>query len=258
MKRISLIASAVIAFTATTATADTIGGEIAVGGWNHEPSGWIQYPSNPTDANKIDLNKDLNLDTKSEIYIRAKIEHPIPILPNIKLAYTQATSSGEGESTNDYQFGDITIPAGSKTSTDAQLNSYDATFYYEIIDIGMDLDLGITARYIDGYTDITVNPGTPGEQHDKSDLSFVLPLIYANVRVPIPFFEGLSVGAEGNYITYDGSTVYDLQADLRYTFTMGLGVEAGYRAQKYKLDDVEDTSSDVDIEGFFVGAVWDF
>jgi len=83
-------------------------------------------------------------------------------------------------------------------------------------------------------------------------------MIYANVRVPVPFLENLSIGAEGNYITYDGSTVYDLQADVRYEIFMGLGIEAGYRAQKYKLDDIDDTSSDIDIEGFFIGAVWDF
>jgi outer membrane protein len=257
MKKISLITSAMIAL-ATAAAADVIGGEVAIGGWNHDPSGWIQYPSNSTGANKIDLDDDLNLDTKGEIYLRAKIEHPIPVLPNIKLAYTQVTSSGESQSTQDFKFGNISIPVGAATTTDAQLDSYDATFYYEIVDIGMDLDLGITARYIDGYTDITVNPGTPLKQHDKSDFSMALPMLYANVRVPIPFLGGLSVGAEGNYVTYDGSTVYDLQADVRYTLMMGLGIEAGYRAQKYKLDDVDDTSSDIDIQGFFIGAVWDF
>ncbi len=252
MKRFSIAASALLLFSAATANADTIGGEVAVGGWNHDPSGWVQYP---TGSDKIDLDSDLNLDTRTELYLRAKIEHPLPLLPNIRLGFTQNRSSGDGTITKSFSFGGITVTGGEKVHTETQLDTYDATFYYEIVDVGMDLDLGITARYLDGYVDI--KSLTTGRQ-DSTDVSAVFPMVYANARVPMPFLSELSVGAEGSYITYDGSTLYDLQADVRYEFAMGLGVEAGYRAQKIKLDDVENTSSDVDIKGFFIGAVWDF
>jgi len=258
MKKISLITSVIITLT-TSAIADNIGGEIAIGGWNHNPSGWIQYPTNSTEENKINLDKDLNLNTKSEIYIRAKIEHPIPLIPNIRLAYTQVHSNGDAVSSRNFKFGNKTFPLSAAITSDTQLDSFDATLYYEIIDTGIDTDLGVTFRYIDGYTDLYATGGTlVSPLHQRNDLSTIIPMIYANVRVPVPFLENLSIGAEGNYITYDGSTIYDLQADIRYEIFMGLGMEAGYRAQKYKLDDIDDTSSDIDIEGFFIGAVWDF
>jgi len=258
MKKVSLLTSTIVALT-TSAMADNIGGEVAIGLWNHNPSGWIQYPANSTNANKIDLDSDLNLDTKSEVYIRAKIEHPIPLIPNIRVAYTQVNSSGDAVSTKNFEFGNETFTVDSTITTDAQLDSLDATLYYEIIDIGFDADLGITFRYIDGITDLyATGGGLVSPVHQRSNISAIVPMIYGNVRIPLPFLDNFSVGAEGNFITYDGNTVYDLQADVRYEFFMGLGVEAGIRVQKYKLDDIDDTSSDIDIKGFFIGAVWDF
>ncbi len=252
MKKRAIAATAALTLLASVSAADTIGGEISAGGWNHDPSGWVQYP---TGSDKIDLDSDLNLDTRSELYLRAKIEHPVPLLPNIRLAFTQNRSSGDGTISKAFSFGNITIGASERVHTETQLDSYDATFYYEIVDTGIDLDIGLTARYIDGYVDIR---SLTTSQNEKTEFTGVFPLLYANARVPLPLSSGLSVGAEGSYVTYDGSTLYDLQADVRYTFAMGLGIEAGYRAQKIKLDDVENTSTDVDIEGFFIGAVWDF
>ncbi len=251
MKSLSIAASALLLFSAASLKADTIGGEIAVGGWNHDPSGWIEYP---TGSDRIDLNDDLNLDTRSEIYMRAKIEHPVPLLPNIKLGYTKNRSSGDGTLSKTFTFGGLSFTASENVHTETKLDTYDATLYYEIVDTGVDFDLGVTLRYIDGYAAITSL--TTGRT-ESTEFTGAFPMVYANARVPLPF-TGLSVGAEGSYITYDGSTLYDVQADIRYTFAMGLGLEAGYRSQKIKLDDVENTSTDIDIEGFFVGAVWDF
>ncbi|WP_457593850.1 TIGR04219 family outer membrane beta-barrel protein [Hydrogenimonas sp.] len=251
MKSLSAAASALLFCAAVTASADTIGGEISAGGWNHDPSGWVEYP---TGSDKVDLDKDLNLDTRTELFLRAKIEHPVPLLPNIRLGFTKNRSSGDGTISRTFNFGGASFAASEKVHTETKLDTYDATFYYEIVDTGIDLDLGLTARYIDGFVDL--KSLTTGRA-EKTEFTGVFPMLYANARVPLPL-TGLSIGAEGSYVTYDGSTLYDLQADVRYTFAMGLGIEAGYRAQKIKLDDVENTSTDIDIEGLFIGAVWDF
>ncbi len=257
MKRYSLsfVAAAFLAFGTMQAQADTIGGEIAVGGWYHDPGGWILYPNDLGDENKVDADDDLNLDSQTDIYLRAKLEHPVPLLPNIRLAYNRTETSGDGRIEKDFQFGDIVFSGGRDISSDAKLDSYDGTLYYELVDTGVDLDLGLTVRYFDGYVKVT-DKGT-GES-DSTDIDFVAPMLYGNFRLPLPFLEGLSVGAEGNWITYDGSTLYDIQADARYTFPMGLGLEVGYRYENIELDDVEDTDADIDIQGVFFGAIWDF
>jgi outer membrane protein len=255
-KRITLAVATLLAAGTVTLSADTIGGEVAVGGWYHDPGGWIKYPNYlPDDVSKLDADDDLNLDSQTDIYLRGKLEHPVPLLPNVRVAYQRTESSGDGRIDKDFTFGDITYSAGTDIHSEAQLDSYDGTLYYEVVDTGIDLDLGLTVRYFDGY--VKVQDKTTGSS-DTSDVQFVAPMLYGNVRIPIPFLEGLSVGGEGNWVTYDGSTLYDVQADARYVFPMGLGFEVGYRYQKIELDDVEDTDADIDIQGFYGGLVWDF
>ena len=255
-KHLSLAAAVLLTLGAMTASADTIGGEIAVGGWYHDPSGWIKYPNDiPDDQSKVDADDDLNLDEQTDIYLRAKLEHPIPLLPNIRLGYVHTETDGDGRIDREFTFGDETFTVGTDIRSEAELDSYDATLYYELVDTVVDLDLGLTVRYLDGYVKVSDKSGNIS---DSSDIDFVVPLLYGNFRWPMPFLEGLSVGAEGNWVTYDGSTLYDVQGDLRYTLAMGLGAEVGYRWQKVKLDDVEDTDADIDIEGVYFGLVWDF
>jgi len=258
MKKVLLLTSTIATLTIST-MADNIGGEVAIGLWSHNLSGWIQYPTNSLDVNKIDLDSDLNLNTKSDIYIRAKVEHPIPLIPNIKVAYTQINSNGNSIAKKDFIFGSKTFPINSNITTDTQLNSLDVTLYYEIIDIGFDADVGVAFRYIDGYTDLyATGSNLSSPIHQRSSVSTIAPMLYGNIRVPLAFLDNFSIGVEGNFIAYGSNTVYDLQADVRYEFFMGFGVEAGYRMQKYKLDDIDDTNSDIDIKGFFIGAIWDF
>jgi len=255
MKRITLAAAMALSLTTSSALADTLGGEVAIGGWRHDPSGWILYPNTDPTATRLDVDDDLHLDTQSDLYLRAKFEHPLPIVPNLRLGYVHTATEGDGQVNREFTFGDITFGASENIHTKTELDNYDATVYYEVLDTGVDIDLGLTLRYMDGY--VTVTSQTTGLE-DTADIDFFIPMVYANVRTPVPFLEGLSVGAEGNWIGYDGSTVFDLQADVRYTFAMGVGLEAGYRWQKIKLDDVDDTDADIDIDGFFVGLVWDF
>ncbi len=250
---ITLVATALISHNGVAAD---LGGEIAVGAWNHDPSGWIKYPNNlPDFISKIDLDDDLNLDTETDLYLRAKLEHPIPILPNVRLGYTKTNTSGNGRIEKGFVFGDIHLGAGTDVYSEAELKNLDGTFYYQLVDTGVDLDLGLTVRYLDGY--VMISDKTTGIK-DTSDVDFVVPMLYANFRWPLPFLEGLSIGAEGNWVSYDGSALVDMQTDARYTLPMGLGFEVGYRYQKVKLDDVDDTDADIDISGIYGGIVWDF
>jgi len=258
MKKIPLVTSAIVALSAST-MADIIGGEVSIGLFNHNPSGWIQYPVNSSDINKIDLDKDLNLNTKSEIYIRAKVEHPVPLIPNIKVAYTKINSKGNAISSKDFIFGNETFVANSTITTDMMFDSFDATLYYEVVDIGFDADIGVTFRYIDEYTNLYATSksyASPIQQ--KNTISTIIPMFYGSIIIPLPLLDNLSIEAEGNFITYDSNTIYDIQANVRYEFFMGFGVKAGYRVKKYKLSDTDDSSTDIDIEGFFIGTVWDF
>ena len=75
-----LILSVLINTFAANAWADFVGLKIGAAGWAPEISGSINSGTDPS----IDLANDLGLDDPSETSVQLILEHPIPILPNIK------------------------------------------------------------------------------------------------------------------------------------------------------------------------------
>ena len=71
-------------------------------------------------------------------------------------------------------------------------------------------------------------------------------------------WEGIFIGAEGSVVKYSGSTLSDFTAKVSYTTDFFLGVEAGYRKQVYKLDDVDGSYADMQFSGPFLGAYLKF
>ena len=133
------------------------------------------------------------------------------------------------------------------------LSHTDVTLYYEILDNWVNLDLGLTGRVFDDGVSITdVNTGLKGDL----DIDYVIPLVYAEARFDLPL-SGLSLGIQGNAISYDDDTLYDAKFNLGYTFAFGLGVEAGYRLIDFDYDD-DDETADVNFDGVYAGLYWDF
>jgi outer membrane protein len=229
----------------TFGMADFIGGELNLGYYNHSPSGTAVYKDN-----SVDIEDDLKWDSSGDIFLKAYLEHPVPIIPNIKLGYTDFSHSGNGKVTA-FSWGDIfNITDDIDTKLDLQM--YDITLYYEVLDNWLNLDMGLNIKYIDGSIDVKSTT-----DHESSDFSIPIPMLYTKARVDIPTTD-FSFQFEGNYISYDSNTLYDLELGARYSPTLGFGVEGGYKAFKLKIDDVDDLSMDTDFNGMYVKLVWDF
>ncbi len=235
-----------LAFLATTLLhADVIGGEVSLGYLNISPSGDFAYK-----GDSVDVEDTFGWGDESSISLKGYLEHPIPMLPNVRLAYTNFDFSGSGTVTA-IRFDNKTYSGNIDSAMN--LDVIDATVYYEILDNWVSLDLGLNAKYLDG--DASVSNAILGES--KADLSIVLPTLYAKARFDVPTTD-LSFQAEGDIITYGGNTLYDITLSSRYTFLLGLGVEAGIRLMKFKLDDVDDVTADVDFNALYAAVVWDF
>ena len=242
-----------MALLGASAMADIIGGELNIGYYEHNPSGTIQYQ-----GDSIDLKDDFKWKKESDIFAKLYIEHPIPLLPNIKLGYSSFGHSGSGLLNNNITFGHQTYTSTTKIDSTFNLDMYDLTLYYELVDIGFDLDLGLNVRYIDGSVSAVGVGGTPPKPiNESTSFSVPVPMIYAKARVPIPATD-IALQVEGNYISYSGNQFYDLEAGVRYTFALGLGVEGGYKTMKLKLDDIDDLSLDSTFSGAYAKLVWDF
>lgn len=187
--------------------------------YNPEASGNFSYKgSNTTFSN----------DQESGYQIGAYLEHPVPVLPNIRLDLTsEMTFSGGGNSVS--------------------LKQLDITPYYEILDNVVDLDIGITCKVIDGKVAGSLN----------ESFSEVIPMGYLGAALMVP---GLPVGISGNvkYVGYNGDAFTDAKIKATWDIAAGVQAQAGYRYESLKLDNRFDITADATFKGPFVGLGFTF
>lgn len=220
-----LLFSAIVLFLPLNVMADTILGiKIGGGSWSHTPSGNIT--SNVGGAGtSADLKDDLQLGKKSEGYGYLSIEHPIPLLPNIKVSQTNLTSSGSGAVSSSFVFNGTTYSQSSSVTTELELNQTDIILYYELLDNILSFDIGLDAKTIDGKAVVNNN---------RSTFSATIPMLYLAAEVALP--AGFAIGAEISTVSASGSSYDDVTAKISYTSDYLFGVEAGIRTQTIKAD----------------------
>lgn len=226
--------------------ADTIGGEASLGFFNHDPSGSASYL-----GSSENLNDSFGFSEHQDIFLKAYLEHPLPVIPNIKLGYT--TLSHEGSSSVDnFTWGDIEGYSGSIDNS-LSLDMADVTLYYEFLDNWAEVDAGLTLRYISGNIGVT----SP-IQSDAVDFSSWIPLLYGKARFNLPATD-LSFELEANAISYWDMTAYDYALSARYTVLIGLGLEAGYKSFHLNSDELANGfNADIDFSGPYAAVTWDF
>jgi len=225
--------------------ADTIGGEISLGFFNHQPNGNASYK-----GSAADMEDTLGFSEEQDIFLKAYLEHPLPVIPNIKLGYT--TLSHEGSSSvGNFTWGDTTYNGTIDSSL--SLDMTDVTLYYEFLDNWAETDAGLTLRYISGDMDVQSSVN-----RDVADFSTWVPMLYGKVRFTLPVTD-LSFQLEANAISYWDITAYDYELSARYTLALGLGLEAGYKAFHLDSDDlVNGFNADMDFSGPYAAVLWDF
>ena len=226
---------------------DVIGGELNLGFYTHAPSGTATYQ-----GDTVDIEDDLKWESENDMFLKAYFEHPLPLLPNIKLGYSSFSHEGSGTVKEAFVWGNQSFDLNEPIESSFDLDMYDITLYYEILDNWLNADVGLNIKYIDG----TINVKSSTE-NESTTFNLPIPMLYAKARLDLPT-TNLSFQVEGNYVTYDGHTLYDFEAGARYTFLLGFGVEAGYKSLNLTIDDIDDTSLDADFSGVYGKVVWDF
>jgi len=229
---------------ALSASADTVGFEVGAAYWGAKTSGDFNYK-----GDTIDLEKDLGYGDKNTNFIWASFEHPVPIIPNLKI---QHTSFDESQSTNTNKVFDGKTYSG-VVNSNLKLNQTDFILYYELLDNWVNLDFGINAKYLNA----SFSMDSATQSASTKDLNYVVPMLYAKAKFELPL-SGLSVESDISYISYDSSAFYDIKGGVSYETTFGLDATAGYRAEKLKIDDISDFNSDIDIKGFYAGLFYHF
>lgn len=242
MKRKQIISALLIGMVVTsTANADTLGFRVGTGVWEPESSGTIRHKG--TDA---DLKNDLKLADEQNSYTYAYIEHPLPMIPNIKIAESTLSSKGKGSPGKDFTFGDTGYTTASTITTELVLDHSDILLYWQLLDNWISFDLGIMARKFDGK--LSVSDGTTTKQ---TNIDQTVPMLYAMAGLEIPGISDLVVSVEMSMVEYDGSSMQDITSKVSYTTSYLIGFEAGIRTFTVELDDVNGNYSNMEFTGSF-------
>lgn len=235
-KLILALGGSSLVLAAPLATADVIGLGASVSYWDSELSGEAVNKNS-----SVDVENDLDLSSESNVNLTAYLEHPVPVLPNLRLNYTTVEQTGRGE-IGPEGFDDI---FNTEVDSKLELDQFDVTLYYEILDNWVNLDLGLTARNLDG--ELTVQE-VSGAGFSQTKVDAVIPMGYAAARFDLPF-TGVSVGGDINGVAYSGDSIYDFTAYGQYEVAL-LQLRAGYRQMTIDYED-DDEKLDLDLGGPF-------
>ncbi|MCF2947326.1 TIGR04219 family outer membrane beta-barrel protein [Paraglaciecola aquimarina] len=247
MKKTAITLGIITLCASFSSQADTLLGLYAgAQGWNMEADGGFSEDGN---------NQTFDFDQKAKSNIYAAFEHPIPLIPNLKVQKTDMDTQGETTLNSNYTFGGKLFTANSDATADVMLSSTDIILYYEFFDNDLiSFDFGINAKYLEGELLVT----------DKDDPSLTgfekfsgpVPMLYSKLQFGLPF-TGFGVFAEGSFLSIDDHSLTDYQAAITYSLMENLALDVtfqlGYRAVSLELEDLDNIYSDLEFKGAFAG-----
>lgn len=240
-----IIALAILAASASVSSqADIIGATAGAYMWKQSWDGDVKAGSD-----SIDMNDDLGYDDETGKSFYVALEHPVPILPNIRLQSTDLDISEKGTLTKDYSFDGKNYSQSEDVDSTTDLSHIDGTFYYEILDNWVNLDIGLTVRMFDGEVRIKSS-----SDEGSIEIDAPLPMAYVNARFELPL-TGFYASGLGNVIAYGDNKVTDMTVALGYEYGV-VGIELGYRNFDVQLED-DNEEANVTVDGYFLGVVID-
>jgi outer membrane protein len=242
--------SVCVALSSTQAMADTVlGGYVGIQAWNVAAQGGFAQ-------NESLATFKFEDETNTSFY--AALEHPIPLIPNIKLVRTTLNTSGSNVIDSPFNFGDQVFLASATISSEVKLSATDYILYYEILDNDLiSIDIGISGKQLDGDVFVADIDGRSSQQN----IDAIIPMGYGKMQVGLPF-TGFSLTAEGTFLAIGDDSFTDYQLALAYSFietlALDLSIQIGYRATELDLNDVDGIYADLQFDGAFIGLEFDF
>lgn len=234
------------ALMSMSAQSDTIAGVYAgVQAWQTDTTGGFADSSSTANFNFDD-------ETNTSFYVA--VEHPLPFIPNIKVARTTLDNSGTTALDTSFTFDGELYTANSTVDTMIDLTATDFILYYELFDNDLvSFDLGINAKYIDGSLSVV---DAASNTQGTGEFSGVVPMAYSRLQLGLPF-TGLAAYAEGSYLSFDDHELSDYQVAVAYSFIESLAVDmtlqVGYRKVTVDIEDLDDIYANMEFDGVFAG-----
>jgi len=234
---------------ATLGVSQALSISVGVGPQRENYRGWIKYK-----GTAVDLKDDLHLEDKTKYFVYADLKHNLSLIfipiPDLRLEFLKVDTSGTGKVSREFTIGGKTFTVNQRIYTKVKFDQYDALFYYTPLSVKVaSLSWGFGVKVID-FSESVRSLDNPALSQSYS-ATVPLPYLYARAGVNLPF---VHASLEGKGLKVGGSYFYDWVAKAGLSYTKGiltLSLDGGYRFQRYRIDDIEDISSDVKIKGPF-------
>lgn len=252
---------ATFAFSSHGVHAADFAARIGLDSWSQDLGGSID--STNSEIGTVSVEDDLGFGSESGISYYLLLEHPLGVVPNIKLQYTELNSDESNDLQRDITYDNVTFTANQTIRSALDLNHVDLSLYWQPIQGNFDVSLGFTIRVLDGsFTVVSEN----GESAARQSVDEAFPLPYAHIGYEFGN-TGVSIDAEVKAAAFEGDKFIDSNLRLAWESKIGLGLEFGYRSITLEADDLDVTDSngnpdfiDLDIEakGLYFGAFYEF
>lgn len=213
--------------------------------WHPDTSGTIA-----SGGRNIDMHNDLGYDRSSQSNIYVGLEHPIPVLPNVRLSYMDLSDSANGTLVKPIVFDNHAFAGNVHSSYD--LKMLGGTFYWSPLNNWLKLDLGVTVRHI--QADFKIQ-GTG--QHAEKNINKTFPMAHLALEADLPA-SGAYVGGSLDGVSYNGNSLKDYDVHVGWRSDALLGLRAGYRRMELKLSNVGGVDADLKVGGPYVGLTLNF
>ena len=233
-----LVLSALLVLGITSVRADFVGFKIGASYWEPELTGSF-IGDDPADT-PIDLVLTL--------------EHPIPLLPNIRYQNIDLDSSGFSSSSGFIYEGEPYV--GPVTST-FDLSHDDIVLYYEILDNWINLDIGLDVKIFDGEVALSGFDPLAAPISTTVPIDETIPLLYLSARFDLPF-SGFYIGADLIGASTSDNSLEDTSIMLGYESDSGLGFEGGIKKFSLEINDVTDINADLEYDGIYLNGYYNF
>ena len=205
-------------------------------------------------AGQADVEDDLGYDDSRQTVAYLGLEHAVPVLPNLRVKHATLSDDARGQVQNNFTFGGRPFTTSTDVVSSVDLDYTDLILYYSPLDNVVKIDLGLTARQIDGEF-IIQQEGVPANRGEAS-ISEVIPLLHVGAYGKLPL-TGFYATGEINAIGYDCDSITDVRAGIGWVSDFLLGVELGY--SRLTLDvDVDDVAADLELGGPYLALSLNF
>ena len=250
MKKNAAILAMFLAVPATS-QADllfTIGAKASV--WDAEPSG--QFDDDVSaDSKENGLGLESNTGNQYEVFI----DHPVPLIPDLRLAQTAIDFSGEGRVVVAGGFGEEALAGDVSSFLDISHSDVTLMWGLPIPTPFFDVNFGLTARTFDG--ELIVTEKQLLQRTERTDIDVTIPLLFGRAKLETPL--GFYGEADIQHVSYDGNDLTDIKDLVGFDIpvplpTIDLAIEAGYRSLDLKTDkESTDIETDFKVDGTYYG-----